>query len=110
MSFGGTEMEYTNNKEILFIIEVHGHAPEFWPAMAFRKGGGKGKKQPEEPERYKEIKCPYCGKRFMLVNAKRRLDLLRFSSRRKAPCHEYRKCRLCHESVGIVYCREAMPA
>jgi DNA-directed RNA polymerase subunit RPC12/RpoP len=103
-------MEYRNTEEILYVIEVFGHAPEFWPAVAFRKDGGKGKKKPEESERMKEIKCPYCGKQFMIVNQKRKLDLLRFSARTKAPCHEYRKCRLCHESIGIVYREDKIPA
>jgi len=102
-------MDYKTSEEVLYVIEVFGHAPEFWPAVAFRKKGNKGK-QPEESERLKEIKCPYCGKRFMLVNEKRKLDLLRFSTRIKAPCHEYRQCRLCHEKVGVVYRGEQIPA
>ena len=96
-------MEYKDSEEILYIIEVHGHAPEFWPAIAFRKSGGKNNKQPEEPERKKEIKCPYCGKHFMIVSEKRRLDLVRFTAKVKAKCHEYRKCKKCHENIGIVY-------
>jgi len=103
------KVEYKNTEEILYVIEVFGYAPEFWPTVAYRKGG-KGKKQPEEPERMKEIKCPYCGKLFMVVNEKRKLDLLRFSARTKAPCHEYRKCRICHEKVGVVYRGEQIPA
>jgi len=103
-------MMYKCTEEILYVIEVFGHAPEFWPAMAFRKDGNKGKKQHEKPERMKEIKCPYCGKNFMVVSQKRRLDLLRFSSRVNAPCHEYRKCRLCHENIGIVYRGDKIPA
>ena len=101
-------MEYKTSEEILFVIEVFGHAPEFWPAMAFRKSGGNGKK-PEEPERQKEIKCPACGKLFMVVSEKRRLDLVRYSARVKAPCHEYRKCKKCHEYIGVRY-RESIPA
>lgn len=96
-------MEYKNTEEILYVIEVFGYAPEFWPTIAFRKDGGKGKKTLEKPERRKEIKCPYCGKQFMVVSEKRRLDLLRYSARMKVPCHEYRKCRLCHEQVGVRY-------
>ena len=96
-------MAYKDSEEILYIIEVHGHAPEFWPAIAFRKSGGKNNKQPEEPERKKEIKCPYCGKHFMIVSEKRRLDLVRFTTKVKAKCHEYRKCKKCHENIGIVY-------
>ena len=95
-------MEYKNSEEILYIFEVYGHAPEFWPAIAYRKGGG-AKKQPEEPERQKEIKCPYCGKLFMVVSVKRRLDLRRFKKREKAACHEYRKCHKCKENIGIIY-------
>ena len=94
-------MDFKNSEEILYIIEVHGHAPEFWPVMAFRRGGGK--KQPEESERKKDIKCPYCGKLFMVVSVKRRLDLVRFTQRVKVQCHEYRQCRQCHENIGIVY-------
>ena len=92
-----------NHEEVLYVIEVRGYAPEFWPAVAFRRTGGKGKKKPQAKERQKEIKCPYCGKHFMQVSEKRRLDLVRFNARVKAKCHEYRKCKICHESIGIVY-------
>ena len=92
-----------NSEEILYVIAVYGHAPEFWPPVAFRKDGGRSKKKQDEPERQKEIKCPYCGKLFMVVSVKRRLDLIRFSARMKADCHEYRKCRKCHENVGVLY-------
>jgi len=98
-------MEYKNSEEILFIIEVHGYAPEFWPAVAFRKSGRA--KEPKEPERHKQINCPYCGKLFMVVSEKRRLDLVRFTTRVKAICHEYRKCKKCHENIGIVYLSES---
>jgi len=94
-------MELKNHKEILYVIEVHGYAPEFWPATAYRKDSSK--KPIEEPERQKEIKCPYCGKLLMVVSINRRLDLMRFKKREKAGCHEYRKCRKCHENIGIVY-------
>ena len=95
-------MDLKNNEDILYIIEVHGHAPEFWPVMAFRKDSSKNKTL-EEPERKKNIKCPYCGKLFMVVSVKRRLDLVRFTQRVKASCHEYRQCRQCRENIGIVY-------
>ena len=94
-------MQLKNSESILFIIEVHGYVPEFWPAVAYRRSGGK--KKPEEPERQKEIKCPYCGKLFMMVSVKRRLDLVRFTQKTKASCHEYRQCRQCRENIGIVY-------
>jgi ssDNA-binding Zn-finger/Zn-ribbon topoisomerase 1 len=103
-------MEYKNSEEILFVIAVYGYAPEFWPPMAFRRDGGKGKKQPEKEERKKEIKCPYCGKLFMVVNEKRKLDLIRFPAKMKADCHEYRKCRKCHENVGVLYVADGIPA
>ena len=103
-------MEYKNSEEILYVIAVYGHAPEFWPAIAFRKGGSKGKKQPEEPERKKEIKCPYCGKLFMVVSEKRRLDLIRFPAKTKADCHEYKKCHKCHENIGVLYLGDKTPA
>jgi len=98
-------MDYQNSEEILYVIAVYGHAPEFWPTIAYRKG--KTKSQPDESGRQKEIKCPYCGKLFMVVSVKRRLDLIRFKKREKADCHEYRKCRKCHENVGILYIADA---
>jgi len=97
-------MELLDYEQILYVIEVHGYAPEFWPVVAFRRDGNK--KQAKEPERQKEIKCPYCGKLFMVVNEKRKLDLVRFTHRVNASCHEYRKCRKCHENIGIVYFAE----
>ena len=103
-------MEYKNSEEILYVLEVFGHAPEFWPAIAFRKSGSNGNQPPAEPERRKEIKCPYCGKQFMVVSAKRKLDLLRYPERMKTPCHEYRKCRICHEQIGVRYRAESISA
>jgi len=94
-------MEYKDNQEVLYILEVHGYAPEFWPAAVCRRSGTR--QLPKEQERQKEIKCPYCGKLLMIVSASRRLDLIRFKKKHKAPCHEYRKCRKCHENVGIIY-------
>ena len=94
-------MEIKRHEEILYLIEVYGYAPEFWPAVAYRRNGVK-KKQPRH-ERLKEIKCPYCGKLFMVVNETRRLDLVRFTHRTSAGCHEYRQCRQCRENIGIVY-------
>ena len=101
-------MEYISSEEILFVVEVYGHAPEFWPAVAFRRSSGK--KPPEELERKKEIKCPYCGKLFMVVSEKRRLDLIRFSTKIKANCHEYKKCRKCNEKIGVLYRSDKTPA
>jgi ssDNA-binding Zn-finger/Zn-ribbon topoisomerase 1 len=89
-----------NQEEVLYVIEVHGFAPEFFPAVAYRKNGAK---KPREPERQKEIKCPYCGKLFMVVSETRKLDLVRFTHRVKVNCHEYRKCNKCRENIGIVY-------
>jgi len=93
-------LKLVNNEEILYIIEVHDFAPEFLPDVAYRKTGGK---EAKEPERQKDIKCPYCGKLFMIVNETRRLDLVRFKRRVKADCHEYRKCKKCRENIGIVF-------
>jgi ssDNA-binding Zn-finger/Zn-ribbon topoisomerase 1 len=93
-------MQTVKHEEVLYIIEVHGFAPEFFPAVAYRRNGPK---KPKVPERQKEIKCPYCGKLFMVVSVERRLDLVRFTHRVKMKCHEYRKCVKCRESIGIVY-------
>ena len=93
-------MNFITHEEILYVIEVHGYAPEFWPAVAYRTDGTKKRKA---AERQKEIKCPYCGKLFMMVSVSRKLDLVRFKARIKADCHEFRKCRKCHENIGIVY-------
>jgi len=92
-------METTSYGGILYIIAVHGSAPEFWPAAAYRRGRGRI----VPAGRQKEIKCPYCGKRMMTVAATRKLELYRCPKRGAVGCHEFRTCRACHERIGIVY-------
>jgi len=92
-------METTPHAGILYIIAVHGHAPEFWPAVAYRRGKGRIK----TAGRQKEIKCPYCGRHFMYVSVSRKLELYRRPKKGPAVCHESRTCKICHERVGIIY-------
>jgi DNA-directed RNA polymerase subunit RPC12/RpoP len=92
-------METNVQEEILYAIAVHGYAPEFWPAAAFRRKG----RFEEETERRKEIKCPYCGRLFMRVGVSRKLELYRYPKRVTLNCDEYRKCNICHEKIGIIY-------
>jgi len=101
-------MEIKKHEEVLFVIEVYGYAPEFWPAVAYRKAKGQSREHPKGQykkgeERQKEIKCPYCGQLLLTVSVNRRLDLLRFGKRERINCHEYRNCHKCHEKVGIIY-------
>jgi len=91
-------MKTTNRYEILYAIAIHGYAPEFWPDMAFRRKG-----QFDIPEKQKKIKCPYCGKLFMTICMSRKLELYRYPKKAKIICHEYRKCRVCYEMIGVIY-------
>ena len=86
-----------SHEDIVYAIAVYGYAPEFWPAAAFRK------QRRDELEKLKEIKCPHCGKLLLTVNVSRKLELLRFPSKVNASCHEYRKCRICYEKIGIIF-------
>jgi len=91
-------METTVKEGILYAIAVHGYAPEFWPAVAFRRQGSF-----KTTERQKEIKCPYCQRHFMSVSVSRKLEIYRYPRRVKVDCHEFRKCNVCHETIGIIY-------
>ena len=86
-----------SNEAILYAIAVYGYAPEFWPAVAFRK------QKQDKVEKVKEIKCPYCGKLLLTVSASRKLELRRYTNRVNVGCHEYRKCKACYEKIGIIF-------
>ena len=91
-------MDSTVQEEIQYVIAVHGFAPEFWPAIAYRK-----EKSFEVKERQKEIKCPYCGRHLMWVSVSRKLELFRYPKKATVNCHEVRTCKSCHEKIGIIY-------
>jgi len=86
-------------REILYAIYVRDFAPEFWPAVAFRRA------EHFKDERRKIIKCPYCGKQLTAVGESTRLELFRYPRRMQVNCHEYRKCNACNETVGIIFVR-----
>jgi len=54
-------------------------------------------------ERQKIIKCPYCTKRLTAVNGNAKVELYKYSRKTDVPCHEYRRCNSCGETVGLVF-------
>ena len=92
-------MGTTKRTETRFAIAVYGYAPEFWPPTAFRR-----QKRLDGRVKLKEISCPYCGKLFMSVCVSRRLELYRYTKEIEFSCHEYKKCKLCFERIGVIYC------
>jgi phage FluMu protein Com len=80
-----------------YLFVIHGVPHDMRPRVAYRRVGKFA------PERIKEIKCPYCGKLLTTVDESTKLELYRYPRRKTLPCHEYRKCHACHETVGIVF-------
>jgi len=86
------------DKEICAII-VYGIVPELMPHRAFRRA--KHFKTIEK----KEIKCPYCGGLFVVVDKTEKLELMRYPQRKAAKIkwHQSLSCRICRNAVGIIY-------
>jgi len=82
--------------EICAII-VYGCVPEFMPHCAFRRAkhyNTAGKK---------EIKCPYCGKLFRIVDKDEKLELIRYPRKAKIQWHRAIPCQICRNEIGIIY-------
>ena len=92
-------MDKDIHKEELYAIIVHDFVPELMPGSAFRRD-----KHHNKAEK-KEIKCPYCGGKFKVVDKTAKLELMRYPKRDKAKvrCHKTMPCNLCNGKVGIIY-------
>ncbi len=84
------------NDEYVFIMVVHGFAPEFYDNFAFRvdKSGQR---------RMKKIICPYCNGVFEMVDASIRIEVFRYSAKSKETFHRPKPCNTCHRMAGIRY-------
>ena len=88
----------TDNDELCVII-VYGIVPEFMPHRVFRRDGKL------KNAKTKDIKCPYCGGVFKIVEATAKLELLRYpkKDKPKVPVDKSLPCNKCHNMVGIIY-------
>ncbi|MDR0840072.1 MAG: hypothetical protein LBN26_01630 [Christensenellaceae bacterium] len=80
-----------------YVFVMHGIPEGMYPAVAYRRAGG------FTARRQKEIKCPYCGRLLTTIDVTAKVELYRTPNRKEIPCHEYRKCHVCHETVGIIF-------
>ena len=51
--------------------------------------------------RLKIIRCPHCGNPLTAVDITTRVELRQYTQKADALCHEYRKCDVCNETVGM---------
>ena len=84
------------DEEICAII-VYGVVPEFMPQFAFRR-----EKHYRKTDK-KEIKCPYCGELFKVVDKTEKLELICYPRKEKIQWHKSMPCYCCHKEVGIIY-------
>lgn len=80
-----------------YYFMIYGIATEFLTGVAFRKAGR------FEAGRQKIIKCPYCGKHLTSIDVSTKIELYRYPRKSDVSCHEYKKCHICHETVGIIF-------
>lgn len=86
----------TNEIENCYFM-IYGIAPEFLTGVAFRKA------KRFNAERQKIIKCPYCGRQLTAVDISTKIELYRYPRKAEVSCHEYKKCHICHKTVGIIF-------
>ena len=94
-----TLQEYTPTKDELCAIIVYGIVPELMPHRAFRR------EKHYKTSQTKQIKCPYCGGLFQVVEATAKLELVRYpkKDRDKVPWDKSMLCSKCKNMVGIIY-------
>lgn len=94
----GAEAQQQQGEE-LFAIFVYGLVPEFMPHLALRRD------KHYKTAKKKEIKCPYCGEIFKVVDSTAKLELMRYpkKAQTKVPLHKSIPCSKCHNVVGIIY-------
>ena len=83
--------------EEMCAILVYGNVPEFMPHCAFRRT--KHYKKTDK----KEIKCPYCGGLFKVVDKTEKLELIRYPKKTKIYWDTSLPCGICRNMVGIIY-------
>jgi len=81
----------------LYAIIVHGLVPEFMPHLAFRRD------KHYKTANKKEIKCPYCGGLFKVVEVITKLELIRYPKNSRIPWHKFMPCDKCHKVIGVIY-------
>jgi len=80
--------------EVLYVLNVDGFEPGLMTGVAFRI---QGRFRAET----KSVKCPYCGRDLITVNVTTNVETFQYPKRTAVSCDEFRKCRACHETVGI---------
>jgi len=90
-------MEAKISEEEMCVIIVYGIVPEFMPHMAFRR------EKHYKTSNKKEIKCPYCGEVFKVVDVTVKLELIRYPKKAKIPLNKSVSCTKCHNMIGIIY-------
>jgi hypothetical protein len=86
-----------NTDADMFIMVVHGFAPEFYDGIAFRVD------KSCKPRPKKDVVCPHCGRLFETVDAQTKIVVFRCSKNSAPECHKFRHCKICHGIVGIRY-------
>ena len=93
-------MNTPSNRKIIYAFVIHDHIPDILRGMAFRRA------KRTEVQRLKIIKCPYCSKKLTAVNAAIKVELHKYTKKTDVPCHEYRKCNFCNETIGFIFILE----
>ena len=85
------------DKDEICAIVVYGIVPEFMPFFAFRR------EKHYKTAGTKNIKCPYCGGIFKVVEATAKLELLFYGKKARVEWHDSMLCYSCHKTVGVIY-------
>ncbi|MDR1703666.1 MAG: hypothetical protein LBS19_03135 [Clostridiales bacterium] len=84
------------NEDDVFVMVIHGFAPEFYDNFAFRIDKSRQRRK-------KKILCPYCGGEFEKVDASIKIEVFRCSANSKETFHRPKTCGICHRVVGVRY-------
>ena len=87
----------SGNQAPLYVYFVYGIVPEFMPHIAFRRD--KHFKTADK----KIVKCPHCKNTFTTVNKTERIELYRYTGKKKDAFHRSLPCMSCDTEVGVIY-------